>query len=215
MGRRSAPRRHRRRPTIDRAADHTQQPPYSAVMAPTHAAVGLALGATAIVLAPGHAATAALWGVLGGLFPDIDLFYGQHRRTLHFPVYYWFLGLPALALATVFPTAGTIALAAFLCSAAVHSGMDAFGAGDELRPWEATSEKGVYDHLRNTWIRPRRWVRYDGAPEDLFLTTVFAIPGLTLYGGTARAVTIAGLILAACYALVRKHVPKYFPERFQ
>jgi len=184
-------------------------------MAPTHAAVGLALGATAIVVAPEHAMTAALWGVIGGLFPDIDLFYGQHRRTLHFPVYYWFLGLPALALATVFPTAGTIALAAFLCSAAVHSGMDAFGAGDELRPWEATSEKGVYDHLRSRWIPPRRWVRYDGAPEDLLLTALFATPGVFLYGEGVRALTIAGIGFAAAYALVRKRVPRYFPERFR
>lgn len=184
-------------------------------MAPTHAAVGLALGATAIVLAPEHAATAALWGVLGGLVPDIDLFVGQHRRTLHFPVLYWFLGLPALALAAFVPAGVTISLAAFFCSAAVHSGMDAFGAGDELRPWEATSEKGVYDHLRSRWIPPRRWVRYDGAPEDLFLTTLFATPGIFLYGAGVRTMTVAGIAFAAAYALVRKRVPQYFPERWE
>lgn len=184
-------------------------------MAPTHAAVGLALGTTAIAIVPEHATLAALWAVLGGLFPDLDLFFGQHRRTLHFPILYWVPALPALALAAVVPVGPTIALAAFSLSAAVHSGMDAFGAGDELRPWEATSEKGVYDHLRGRWIPPRRWVRYDGAPEDLVLTAVFAVPGLTLYGEGARALTIGGLALATVYALVRKRVPSHFPERFQ
>jgi hypothetical protein len=130
-------------------------------------------------------------------------------------VLFWVPSLPALALAALFPTGSTIALAAFFVSAAVHSGMDALGAGDELRPWEATSEKGVYDHLRGRWIRPRRWVRYDGAPEDLLLTSLFAVPGLALYGDRVRALTIGGLVFAAAYALVRKRVPKYFPERFQ
>ncbi len=184
-------------------------------MAPTHAAVGLSLGATAVVVAPEYATLAALWGVLGGVVPDIDLFVGQHRQTFHFPVLYWLPALPALTLAAVFPTGPTIALAAFFVSAAVHSGMDAFGAGDELRPWEGKSEKGVYDHLRGGWIRPRRWVRYDGAPEDLFLTTLFAVPGLALYGETARALTVGGIAFAAAYALIRKRVPEYFPERFQ
>ena len=184
-------------------------------MAPTHAAVGLTLGASAVVLAPEHAVTAALWGVLGGIVPDVDLFFGQHRRTLHFPVLYWVLGLPALALAAILPVTGTIALAAFFVSAAIHSGMDAFGAGDELRPWEGTSEKGVYDHLRGKWIRPRRWVRYDGAPEDLLLTTLFAVPGVFLYGAGTRALTLVGIGFAAVYTLVRKRVPQYFPERFQ
>lgn len=184
-------------------------------MAFTHAAVGLALASTAVVVVPEHATTAALWAVLGGLFPDLDLFFGQHRRTLHFPVYYWLPALPALAFAVSLPTDLTVALAAFLVSAAVHSGMDAFGAGDELRPWEATSEKGVYDHFRDTWIAPRRWVRYDGAPEDLLLTTVLAVPGLLFFEGTVRVLTIGGVVLALCYTLVRKRIPQYFPERFQ
>lgn len=181
----------------------------------THAAVGLALASVAVVLSPEHATTAALAAVSGGAFPDLDLLAGQHRRTLHFPVLYWLPAFPALEAAAVVPTGLPVALAAFFLAAAIHSGMDALGAGDELRPWEATSEEGVYDHLRGQWIAPRRWVRYDGAPEDLLLTTLFAVPGFVLYGETVRTITLFSVILAAGYALVRKRVPEYFPERLQ
>ena len=40
-------------------------------------------------------APAALAGMAGGVFPDPDPLAGIHRRTLHFPAYYWALALGA------------------------------------------------------------------------------------------------------------------------
>lgn len=183
-------------------------------MAFTHAAVGLALASVTVFLAPTYATVAAVAAIGGGVAPDLDLFVGQHRKTLHFPVYYWVPALLTLSAAVLVPDPTVVAAAAFFLAAAVHSGTDALGAGDELRPWEATSERGVYCHLRNRWVAPRRWVRYDGAPEDLLLAAVFALPGVVLYDGPIRTVTVLGLVAATVYALVRKRIPEHVPERW-
>jgi len=174
------------------------------MMATTHALFGMALGAVALVVAPEYATAAIAAGGLGGLFPDLDLA-GDHRKDLHFPVYYSLAAVPALALAALAPSAVTIAVGVFLSSAALHAASDAFGGGLELRPWEATSDEAVYDHFNGRWIRPRRWIRYDGAPEDLLAAAVFAVPGV-LYADRLQAVVLALLALSAGYTLVRKRL---------
>ncbi len=182
-------------------------------MGTTHAAVGLTVASTLLWLAPELATPAALAAVAGGLFPDLDLFVGDHRRTLHYPLYYWLVATPALGIAAVFSGPASVAPAFFLLSAALHSSVDVLGAGHELRPWERTSDRAVYLHATGRWLRARRVVRYDGAPEDLLLTAVFSLPGLVWFDGVVRAVTAAGLALALGYALVRKRLPPYV-ERF-
>jgi len=177
------------------------------MMATTHAAVGLLLAVPLTVLAPELATPAALAAIAGGVFPDLDLFVGVHRRTLHFPDYYWAGAVPALALATLVPTATTVAVAWFLLSAAVHSVSDAFGAGTEPRPWKRTSAEAVYLHSRRRWLRPRYWVRYDGAPEDYLLTVLFLSPGLVAFGSTVRRVALALIVAGGAYTLVRKRLP--------
>ncbi|MFC4448870.1 metal-dependent hydrolase [Halorussus aquaticus] len=174
------------------------------MMATTHALFGMALGAVALFVAPEYATAAIAAGAVGGLFPDLDLA-GDHRKDLHFPVYYSLLALPALALAAVAPTEATVAAAVFLASAAVHSASDALGGGLELRPWLGTSDRAVYDHRRGRWVAPRRWVRYDGAPEDLLLAAVFAVPGV-LYAGRLQLVVLAFLGVSTVYAVFRKRL---------
>jgi hypothetical protein len=176
-------------------------------MGTTHAAMGLALGAATLAVAPEFAVVAAIAGVAGGFFPDLDLLAGVHRRTLHFPVYYWVLAVPAVALAAVVPQAGTVAAAVFLLAAAVHSAVDVLGAGTELRPWKATVDRAVYVHPRGGWLDARRLIRYDGAPEDLLLTIGFAVPGIVLFDPPVRWLAIGLIILGTGYALVRKQVP--------
>ncbi len=173
-------------------------------MATTHALFGMALGAVALVVAPEYAAVAIAAGGVGGLFPDLDLA-GDHRRDLHFPVYYSLLAVGALALAVLAPTAATVAAAAFLASAALHSAGDALGGGLELRPWEATSEEAVYDHFNGRWLRPRRLIRYDGAPEDLLAAAAFAVPG-ALYPDPLQQAVLALLGTSVVYALLRKRL---------
>lgn len=67
----------------------------------------------------------------------------------------------------------------------------------------------MYLHPRNRWLAPKRWVRYDGAPEDLVLTGVLSVPGLLLFEGPVRTLTVAGLVVGVVYTVVRKRVPDY------
>lgn len=198
------------------------------MMATTHALWGLAVGAVAAVVAPGHAPVVLTAGFLGGAFPDLDLYAG-HRKSLHFPVYYPLVGLVVTGLAVLTAHPFVVAAAVFLVAAAVHSTMDILGGGLELRPWEATSNRAVFDHWRGVWVAPRRWVPYDGAPEDLVLAVAVAVPLLFALDGLWPSVVTAVLALSTGYALLRKpmvwaaerlvgwlplRVLRYVPERF-
>jgi len=178
------------------------------MMNTTHAVMGIALASPLVVLAPEFAPIAAGGAIVGGAFPDLDLLGGQHRRTLHFPVYYGVAALAAGVVALLASGTATVAAAFFLLSAALHCVTDALGGGLELRPWEATDDRGVYVHLVGRWVRPRRWIRYDGAPEDLLLAAVFSIPGLVLFDGLVRTVTVAALGVSVVYVAVRKRLPE-------
>lgn len=179
------------------------------MMAPTHVAAGPVLALPLSVMAPEFAVVGAVAGIAGGIFPDLDLLSGRHRKTLHFPVLYWVAALPAVAAAAVVPGRATIAAALFLLAAAVHSDLDWFGAGDELRPWEGTSREGVYVHVTGRWLEPKRWIRYDGSPEDLALAVGLAVPGLVWYGTPVRELLTAALAVGIVYAVIRRRVPRY------
>lgn len=197
-------------------------------MATTHALAGVVLGSAALRVAPEFAPVALAAAVVGSVFPDFDLYAG-HRKTLHFPVYYAALAVPVAALAVALPRATTVALALFVVGAALHSLMDAFGGGLELEPWRATSDRAVYDHFRGRWVAPRRWIRYDGSPEDLALAAVFAAPAIVVHEAPVRELVVGVLAVSAGYAVFRKplarvwgqlastvphSVENYVPERF-
>ncbi|MFB6353868.1 MAG: metal-dependent hydrolase [Halobacteriales archaeon] len=198
------------------------------MMATTHALVGLAVGSVAAALEPAHAPAALAAGLVGGTFPDLDLYAG-HRKTLHFPAYYPAAAVPTawLAVAAGHPVA--TAAAVFLAAAALHSAMDVLGGGLELRPWRGTSDRAVFDHRRGRWLAPRRWIRYDGAPEDLALAAGIGLPLATVLDGPWPVVVGAILAVSAAYVLLRKplvrladrlvgrlplRVLRYVPERF-
>jgi hypothetical protein len=176
------------------------------MMLPTHALGGMALALPLTLLAPDAAPAVLLAGALGGALPDADMYAG-HRRTLHYPVYGSLAGLLALAAALLVPAAATAAVAALLVGAAAHSVADAFGGGLELRPWEGTTDRAVYDHSRGRWLAPRRWVRYDGAPEDLLVATALAAPLAAVVTGPPRWLVWALLAVAIVYAAVRRRLP--------
>jgi hypothetical protein len=180
------------------------------MMVTSHAVVGVALTTPVLLVAPELAPTAALAGFAGGVLPDLDLLVGTHRKTLHFPLLGWAVAVPAVAVAALFQTPTTVALAAFAVASAVHAGMDAFGAGEELRPWERTNPNAVYLHPRKRWLRARYWVPYDGSPHDLAVTLVGALPGLVFFSGTVRLLCALAVVVAAPYTLVRKRLPPYF-----
>lgn len=178
------------------------------MMATTHALAGLALAAGVATAAPELGTLPVVAAGVGGVAPDLDIL-GAHRRTLHFPVSLPLLTVPAVALALAAPAPETAALALFLAAAALHSASDVIGAGLEPRPWEGTAERAVYDHVRRRWFAPRRWIRYDGAPEDVGLTVALSVPGLLAFGGSIRGLLVGGIVVAVAYAAVRKQIPDY------
>lgn len=173
-------------------------------MTSTHALVGALLGAATAWVAPDLApATAA--GAAGGALPDADLV-ATHRRSLHFPVGYGALACLTAGVALLAPTPLTVVVAVFVLAAALHCLMDVLGSGVEARPWEATSERGVYNHLTGRWIRPRRWVRYAGAPEDFLLATAVALPLAFGTAGRARTAIAVVWLCSGVFALFRRRL---------
>ncbi|SNZ04602.1 hypothetical protein SAMN06269185_0616 [Natronoarchaeum philippinense] len=180
------------------------------MMLTTHVLVGLALAAPVLLVAPELGPAALVGGAVGGAFPDADM-YTAHRRTLHFPVYFSALALPTLVIAAAVTTPATVALGVGLLAAAIHCQMDAFGGGLELRPWKGTSERAVYDHYRGHWRSPRRWIRYDGAPEDFLLGVGLGVPLWLVLDGPFDTVVVVALVISAVYAAVRKRLPDLAP----
>ncbi|MEY7851634.1 metal-dependent hydrolase [Natrarchaeobius sp. A-rgal3] len=198
------------------------------MMLPTHALSGMVLALPLLVVAPEYASIGLVAGLVGGIFPDLDLYFG-HRKTLHFPIYYSVFAAVATAGALLTPTVATVGVAVFLLSGAVHCVTDILGSGLELRPWEGTSERAVYDHYRGTWIPPRQLIQYDGSPADLFLSGLLAVPLLYALEGVFRWIVIGAVIVAVAYTALRRvladlavvvvrvlpaSVTPYVPERY-
>lgn len=191
------------------------------MMATTHGLTGMTLALPLALAAPELAPVALAAGFAGGMFPDFDL-YADHRKDLHYPVYFFALAAPAAAVAAFAASPATVALAVFLFAAAVHSAMDVFGGGLEFRPWNPTSKHGVYNHYRKRWVAPRRWIRYDGAPEDLLLAVAVSAPLLLAFDGWVRSLVLLSLAVSTVYVIVRKRladlaeqIVELTPERFR
>lgn len=173
------------------------------MMATTHVLVGVAISAAASILVPDLSPLAVGAAAAGGMFPDLDLYAG-HRKTLHFPIYYSVAAAIVGALLLVSPTTLLWAGWLFLLAAATHSLMDAFGGGLELRPWLGTSDRAVYSHYHRRWIRPRRWIPYDGAPADLGVAALVSVPSLATFDGPVRTGIGVLLAVSVVYVLLRK-----------
>ena len=176
-------------------------------MLPTHMLGGMLLAVPLFWIAPELAIVGLVGGMLGGAFPDFDMYVG-HRRTLHFPVYYPVITLPIMGIAAIAPHALTVGVAFFLLGAAVHSISDIFGGGLELRPWEATSDRAVFDHFHGRWIRPRRFIPYDGSIEDLFLAFSLSIPLLFVLSDIYLSAVISIIGIAILYTVLRRRLAR-------
>lgn len=175
------------------------------MMATTHTLAGVCIGLVAAALAPAEAGPVVFAAAVGGLAPDVDLLW-NHRKTLHFPVVGTIVALAAVALAVVAPGTATVALAAALVAAALHAVSDVIGGGLSLKPWEPSSDRGVYEHVRGVWHPPRRWIRYDGAPEDAFVALALGLVAFAATTGLTRAAVVGLIVVSVVYAALRRHV---------
>lgn len=184
---------------------HAGSPPRggSTMMVTTHLLAGILLALPVVVLAPDIGMYALLGVAIGSILPDFDLYYG-HRRSLHFPTYGMFVAPAALAAAILVPEPPVVAAAFVVIGAALHARMDIYGGGLELRPWEETSTQAVFDHATGRWLPPRRFVRYDGAPEDVIVAMTLAIPSLVVFEGPLRTGIVLVIGVSMIYGLVRK-----------
>ncbi|ESS10083.1 MAG: putative membrane-bound metal-dependent hydrolase (DUF457) [uncultured archaeon A07HN63] len=171
----------------------------------THALSGAAVGALTAVIAPELLPAAVVVGLLAGVAPDLDLLW-THRKTTHFPVYgavaTLAVGLVAAATGGSFALLLAVAAAAF----SLHPLMDVLCGGVEVRPWEATSERAVYDHARRRWLRPRRLVRYAGAPEELLLTAGVGLPVVVVTTDTLRQSMVVIIVVSGLFIAVRRRL---------
>ena len=183
------------------------------MMLPTHALAGMALGLPLVVLAPELAPVALVGGFIGGIVPDLDLYAG-HRRTLHYPTLYPIAALPLALLALAVTTPVAVAVAFVLLGAALHCRMDLYGGGLELRPWEGTSERAVYDHVDGEWLPPRRLVAYDGSKGDLAITAAIGVP-LLLFAEPPLTILVAvTIVVAVLYVILRRRLAALAPTVF-
>lgn len=182
-------------------------------MAVTHALIGLFLAISSILVWPEMVFYAALGGFIGGIFPDLDLAF-NHRKTFHYPVIFSISTAMMVLLVLLSPSIVSIAVFYFFLSAAVHSWIDIFGGGLEARPWIPSDDRGVYSHTLEKWFEPKRWIRYDGSPEDLVLSTMIAVPCYIFYTGIFRDIIILTLLIGGVYTLLRKKIIDWAPERF-
>lgn len=175
------------------------------MMLPTHVLAGLALALPLARLQPELAPAAFAAAVAGSVLPDLDLYAG-HRRTLHYPVYYPVAALALAPVAVLAPSPLTVGLVVGLAAAGVHCRMDELGGSLELRPWEHSTDRGVYDHYAGTWRAPRRWIRYDGSPRDLVVALALGAPLLVVLEGPFRWLVAAMLAVAVTYVALRKRL---------
>ncbi|MFP8952997.1 metal-dependent hydrolase [Natrialbaceae archaeon A-arb3/5] len=175
------------------------------MMATTHVFAGLGVAVPIALLAPEFAPVVATAAIVGGLFPDLDVV-ASHRKTLHYPVYYTMLAVPATLLAVIAPSATTAGFAVFVIAAALHSVADQFGGGLAVKPWHGESKRAVYSHYHGRWLPPQRWIGYDGSPGDLAIAALLALPLLFVFDGAIRALVIAMLVVSIGYTVFRKLV---------
>ncbi|MFB6118018.1 metal-dependent hydrolase [Halosegnis sp.] len=179
------------------------------MMVVTHVAVGLLVATPIAVFTPDLAVPAAVGAISGGLAPDLDLFVGEHRRTLHVPVLGPLAAGPAALAFVLVPSPVTVAVAIGVLAAGIHSLSDVLGAGAELRPWERTTTDAVYDHVGGRWLRARYVIPYDGAPRDLLVAGVAAGPPLVVYTGPVRWVLGGLLVVGVGYTALRRQLVPY------
>jgi membrane protein implicated in regulation of membrane protease activity len=178
----------------------------------THVLIGLLFGAVVSTALPEFTAVAIAGGILGGLFPDLDMMW-VHRRTLHYPVVAAVAAAVLTPLALLFPSAPLAFLCAFAAAMAAHCLMDVLGGGKEMRPWRETDDRAVYNHVSDEWVRPLR-VMYAGSRRDLSVSLLAALGALLLLPGGYWPVVAVLIASAVVYTVIRRWITRRISEEY-
>ncbi len=179
------------------------------MMALTHGFMSLALAVLVLPFVSDHVTAPLLLAVtfIGGVVPDTDLL-ANHRKTLHYPTIYPALALLLLGGFLLTSSALFLLLMFAIGAAALHCLSDILAGSAEREPWNPATDHGVYNHVLKRWHRPRRYVRYSGAPEDFLVGLVFAT--IAVWSTTTSATVDIGLLsllaVAGMYSLLRKRL---------
>lgn len=172
------------------------------MMLPTHILIGLLVGSISQSFIGLN--YLLLTGVIGSILPDLDMFF-NHRKTFHRPFQFTIIGI--LALPAYFYSPWMAITSVFFLAASLHCFMDVFGNGKTMRPWKDKDGRAVYDHFRNIWITPKRFL-YDGSPADLFISVLAASVLVNIFNFDYMVYGVFSSALI--YSISRKRVTDYF-----
>lgn len=167
----------------------------------THAAISLLIGVVAFSFVPSPFVIIAV--VLAGILPDLDLIF-EHRKTFHRP-FQCLIGSVLLSAVYLFSgnllfSVGAIAFLSMSC----HSVLDLLSNGKTAHPRKERDERGVYNHLEESWINPRRLVT-DGSAGDFMILAVSGLAAIYVSGLTRvkmfAAVLVAGGFIYAVFMM--------------
>lgn len=175
----------------------------SNMMTPNHGTAGLLLSLTVMKWHPELVGIVALSAFLGGVLPDVDIKL-EHRKTLHYPVYYGILTLIFVVSAVVSNSAVTVVGVYFFGAAALHCYTDYFVAIEKSS--DETDGAGVlYLHPRRKWIGPKEIINYAGSPGDLLVGLLLAVLPLLYYDGLPFGLTILSVSGSIIYFAKRQY----------
>lgn len=179
------------------------------MMLPTHIVIGLILFLPISNIYQNYPSVILLASITGSIFPDFDMIYMNHRKTLH-PIFIYFsLSIIFLLLSIVTDNLYIIFLSVMIPASFIHTLFDTFGTNRKKHPWKYDNKNVVYSYILGRWIKGRRYIEYDGCIKDLLLLLFSSI--LFIYYNNMIKYTVVVYIcisIGLTYTLVRKRVPK-------
>lgn len=154
-----------------------------------------------------------LFCILGSIFPDLDLFIGQHRKSLHYPAIGFLILVWSISLILYSETAILVIL--FIFCFWIHALLDVIGGGLSRTPWDNANSPTVFNHYRKRWIKQddvKPALKYDGSPLDLTLSMILAIFVYTMTQSTyITYILLIMLFIGLIYTVTRKYLIQIEP----
>ncbi len=173
------------------------------MMTTTHGLIGLLTAIPMVFVSPELSFFALLGGMIGGVFPDFDLFF-EHRKTLHFPFCYAIAAAVLSGVFVVYTSPLTAALFFFAIAASLHSLLDMVSCGLASNKKMEIGDSSIYNHVKGKWSSSHTVIRYDGSPEDVSVSIFTGIPSIILLEGMYEQAAIFFLTISIIYFVFRR-----------